>query len=278
MIVETGDADQRRLYELLWNPPGGPRRGPRPTLTLAAIARAGITIADTDGLDGLTMQRVAESLDVTKMALYRYVPGKAELVALMLEAAMGEPPPPPQGTDWRGQLDDWARQLFDRFRRHPWAHTATIGPRIPGPNELAWLERVVTALAGTGLTGDEQLDVAVLLVGHARNLAQHTASPTGAPGPTQEAGFAALLRGREERFPALTAALRSARHDSDQALDFGLARILDGIQALITARAAGPHPVDQEVVAATRRGRGRQLHDRRTEGGPDRRDEAGQGE
>ncbi|MEU8261284.1 TetR/AcrR family transcriptional regulator C-terminal domain-containing protein [Micromonospora sp. NPDC048999] len=238
--MATGDVDQRRLYELLWSTPSGPRRGPRPTLTLAAIARAGIAIADADGLDGLTMQRVAESLDVTKMALYRYVPGKAELVALMLEAAMGEPPPPPEGADWRGQLDDWARQLFDRFRRHPWAHAATIGPRLPGPHELAWLERVVTALTDTGLTGDEQLDVAVLLVGHARNLAQHAAPPTDAPGPNQEAGLAALLRGREERFPALTAALRSPR-DGDHALDFGLARILDGIQALITARATDAH-------------------------------------
>ncbi|MFU8872519.1 TetR/AcrR family transcriptional regulator [Micromonospora sp. SL4-19] len=251
--METGGIDNRRLYELLWGTPSGPRRGPRPTLTLAAIARAGIAIADAEGLDGLTMQRVAESLDVTKMALYRYVPGKAELVALMLEAAMGEPPPPPAGADWRGQLDDWARQLFDRFRRHPWANAATVGPRLPGPHELAWLERVVAALTGTGLTGDEQLDVAVLLVGHARNLAQHAAATTTeAPGQVRESGFAALLRGREERFPALDAALRSAaaQDAGDQALDFGLARILDGIEALITARAARP-PHTFGAAAAT---------------------------
>ncbi|TYC24093.1 TetR/AcrR family transcriptional regulator [Micromonospora sp. MP36] len=232
----------RRLYELLWVTPSGPRRGPRPTLTLAAIARAGIAIADADGLDGLTMQRVAESLDVTKMALYRYVPGKAELVALMLEAAMGEPPPPRAGVDWRGQLDDWTRQMFDRFRHHPWANAATIGPRLPGPNELAWLERVVAALTGTGLTGGEQLDVAVLLIGHARNLAQHSAASTAeTPGRAWEAGFATLLQGRAERFPALDVALRSAAAEAagDQALDFGLARILDGIQALITTRTAG---------------------------------------
>ncbi|MET8906988.1 TetR/AcrR family transcriptional regulator C-terminal domain-containing protein [Micromonospora sp. NPDC004551] len=239
--METGDVDQRRLFELLWGTPAGPRRGPRPTLTLAAIAGAGIAIADADGLEGLTMQRVAESLDVTKMALYRYVPGRAELVALMLEAAVGEPPPPPAGADWRGQLDDWTRQLFDRFRRHPWAQAATVGPRLPGPNELAWLERVVAALAGTGLTGAEQLDVAVLLVGHARNLAQH-AAPDDAPGGGRESGFGVLVRGREERFPALDAALRGIDPAAaDQALDFGLARILDGIEALITARAAaGP--------------------------------------
>ncbi|MET7969652.1 TetR/AcrR family transcriptional regulator C-terminal domain-containing protein [Micromonospora sp. NPDC005305] len=236
MTVETGGVDQGRLFELLWGAPTAPRRGPRPTLTLAAIARAGITIADADGLDGLTMQRVAESLDVTKMALYRYVPGRAELVALMLETAVGEPPPPPAGADWRGQLDDWTRQLFDRFRRHPWAHAATVGPRLPGPHELAWLERVVAALAGTGLTGAEQLDVAVLLVGHARNLAQH-AAPDDAPHAGREAGFGMLIRGREDRFPALDAALRDTDPEAtDAALDFGLARILDGIEALITAR------------------------------------------
>ncbi|MFR9779744.1 TetR/AcrR family transcriptional regulator C-terminal domain-containing protein [Micromonospora sp. MS34] len=239
--MDNGGVDKRRLYELLWVTPTGPRRGPRPTLTLDAIARAGIAIADADGLNGLIMQRVAESLDVTKMALYRYVPGKLELVALMLETAIGEPPPPPAGADWRGQLDDWTRQMFDRFRRHPWAHAATIIPRVPGPNELTWLERVVAALTGTGLTAAEQLDVAVLLIGHARNLAQHAAAGT-APEQGREAALTVLVRGREERFPALAAALHSpvAAADTDQAFDFGLARILDGIEALITARTAAP--------------------------------------
>jgi AcrR family transcriptional regulator len=239
VTVETGGVDKKRLYELLWGMPSGPRRGPRPSLTPEAIARAGIAIADAEGLEGLTMQRVAESLDVTKMALYRYVPGKAELVALMLETAIGQPPPAP-AADWRGQLDDWARQLFDRYRRHPWAQAATVGSRVPGPNELAWLERVVAALADTGLTAAEQLDVAVLLVGHARNLAEHSADGT-APEHGREAAFTVLVRGREERFPALAAALASlpAEPPGDQALDFGLARILDGIQALITARAPG---------------------------------------
>ncbi|MGC1209684.1 MAG: TetR/AcrR family transcriptional regulator C-terminal domain-containing protein [Micromonospora sp.] len=238
--MESGAVDKRRLYELLWGTPSLPRRGPRPTLTVTAIAQAGIAIADADGLDGLTMQRVAESLDVTKMALYRYVPGRAELVALMLETAMGEPPPPPAGAGWRAQLDDWTRQAFDLFRRHPWAHAATVAPRVPGPHELAWLERVVAALTDTGLTGDEQLDVAVLLLGHARNLAQHAAAGT-APGQGRQAAFTVLVRGREDRFPALDAALRSAavQDVGDQALDFGLARILDGIETLITTRAGG---------------------------------------
>ena len=234
-----GRADKRKLYELLWETPGTPRRGPRPTLTLADIARAGVAIADADGLAAVTMQRVAESLDVTKMALYRYVPGKAELVALMIETAIGEPPAPPPGAGWREQLDHWARQIYDRFRRHPWSIPATVGPRLPGPNEMGWLERATAALTGTGLRGAELLDVAVLLLGHARGLAQQdAATPADAPGQHREAAFTVLLRGREEHFPAVTAAVRSAAaHDApDQAFDFGLARILDGIALLVERR------------------------------------------
>ncbi|WP_431935551.1 TetR/AcrR family transcriptional regulator [Micromonospora sp. RP3T] len=282
----TGEVDKKRLFELLWGTPVGPRRGPRPTLSPAVVARAGIAVADADGLDGLTMQRVAESLAVTKMALYRYVPGRAELVALMLDAALGEPPPAPAvdpaapdipapgapgvpapaGAGWRGQLDDWTRRLVERFRRHPWAQAAAVGARLPGPNELAWVERVVAALAGTGLTASERLDVATLLVGHARNLAGLP------PGSGREAAFGALVHGREGRFPALAAALSdpaprpdpvprstAPTHDSptipDPTLDFGLARILDGIQTLLHARTPHPPPpVDHEVDGPTRRG------------------------
>ncbi|SCG47225.1 TetR/AcrR family transcriptional regulator [Micromonospora humi] len=265
--MRAGEVDKKRLFELLWGAPAGPRRGPRPTLSPAAVARAGIAVADADGLDGLTMQRVAESLGVTKMALYRYVPGRAELVALMLDEALGEPPPPGPDAgreaagadaDWRARLDDWTRRLVERFRRHPWAQAAAVGARLPGPNELSWVDRVVAALAGTGLTATERLDVATLLVGHARNLAGLP------PDSGREAAFAALVHGREARFPALAAALAApatphsptdpASPTPDPTLDFGLTRILDGIQTLLHSRAAATPPsVDHEVGGPTRR-------------------------
>ncbi|WP_435209732.1 TetR/AcrR family transcriptional regulator [Micromonospora sp. bgisy143] len=232
---------RQHLVDLLWRPPNTPRRGPRPTLTLDAIARAGIVIADADGLGAVTMQRVAESLGVTKMALYRYVPGKTELVALMIETGIGEPPALPTDLPWRDRLDAWARQMYDRFRRHPWAVAATVGVRVMGPNELGWMERAVAALEGTRLHGGEKLDVVVLLVGHVRNLAQQVAAiDTDTPERAMEPGLSALLRGHERRFPALLAAVASsaAQDGQDQALDFGLSRILDGVQMLVTDRAA----------------------------------------
>ncbi|MGC9667493.1 TetR/AcrR family transcriptional regulator [Planosporangium sp. 12N6] len=251
-----GDPDA--VLALLWGQPATPRRGPRPTLTLAAIARAAIGIADADGLAAVTMQRVADDLGVTKMALYRYVPGKAELVALMIDIAVGEPPRfRGAAGDWRSTLDDWSRRLFVRFCRHPWALEVTVGARVMGPNELGWLEGAVAALTGTGLDGGEMLDVAVTLIGHVRNLAQQVtaisapsggvstgahpgdAGSTGAPEQAMASVLSTLVRDRRDRFPALAAALASAAvHGSqDQALDFGLDRILDGVEMLIATRA-----------------------------------------
>ena len=231
------------LVALLWDRRVTPRRGPRPGLSLEAIAQAGIDIADADGLAAVTMQRVAAALGVTKMALYRYVPGKAELVALMTDLGIGEAPRfSDKAEDWRRRLDWWARQMFTRFWRHPWALETTVGARPLGPNELGWMEEAVAALAGTGLEGGEMLDVAATLAGHVRTIVQQRAAlADGRPEQAMEAAIASLLRDRQERFPALSAALSSAaeHRSQDKALGFGLARILDGVGLLIADRATG---------------------------------------
>jgi len=227
------DAVQETL-RLLWEHRPPPKRGPMPTLRLDEITRAGIELADRDGLGALTMPRVAEAVGVTKMALYRYVPGKTELVALMVEGAVGAPPHAPPG-DWRARLEDWAQRLFERFARHPWALDATVGARPIGPNELGWAEQAVAALDGDALTGSEKLDVTATLAGHVRAIAAQTAG--GAAEQELNAAMGQLLAGRADRFPALAAAMSAVTPDTqDQALSFGLARILDGVQLLITER------------------------------------------
>ncbi|QPP08889.1 TetR/AcrR family transcriptional regulator [Streptomyces bathyalis] len=227
---------------LLWGAPRGRARGPKPTLGTDDIARAGVEIADAEGMSAVSMQRVAARLGVTKMALYRYVPGKNELVALMVDAAIGPYPEEtgPRG-DWRAQLTAWAQQLLVVFGRSPWVLDGTVGPRPLGPSELAWMERPVAALEGTPLTGAERLDAAVLLVGHARSISEQARAST--PGASQEGELSTvlseLLETHGERFPALASALGSAaerREEMDQAWEFGLERILDGLGVLIERR------------------------------------------
>ncbi|MEU6236818.1 TetR/AcrR family transcriptional regulator C-terminal domain-containing protein [Kitasatospora sp. NPDC047058] len=240
-MTSGSDDGPGRTARLLWGPRPKPTRGPKPALSLERIARAGIEIADAEGLGAVSMQRVAGLLDYTKMSLYRYVPGKAELVALMVEAAVGAPEAPVGLPDWRGQLDHWARQLAEAFGAHPWLLDATVGPRVMGPTELAWLERVVAALDGTGLTGPERMDAAALLAGHVRGIAEQAraAGPDGAPESELLALLGGLVREHADRFPALAAAI-TAPDGRDQALDFGLERILDGLEALIARRGRPP--------------------------------------
>ncbi|WP_327733271.1 TetR/AcrR family transcriptional regulator C-terminal domain-containing protein [Streptomyces nojiriensis] len=235
---------------LLWGPPpAGPARGPKRGLTLEGIARAGIEIADAEGLAGASMQRVAAELAVTKMALYRYVPGKAELVALMVEGAM---PAAARSTGgpWRERLEEWARGLLEGLRLHPWLLEATVGVRVMGPRELEWMERALAALDGCGLTGAEAMDAVVLLAGHVRGIAEQERAAGAGPGSRAagegpDAQLAAVLgevmREHGERFPALGAALASAAAHGgrDQALEFGLGRILDGLELLMARRGDG---------------------------------------
>jgi AcrR family transcriptional regulator len=222
------------MRELLWGRSQQPSRGPKPAVTLAGIAEAAIRIADTEGLDAVSMQRVADDLPVTKMALYRYVQGKTELVAVMSDLAIG-PPPEHDDLPWREALKTWALDLYAAFAKHPWLLQSTIGRRLLGPNELAWMDRGVEKLADSGLDGGEQFDSILVITSHVRNLAQQTIT-TGLTEDDINQALAEILSTEADRFPSLAAAMRTAAGSENQGLEFGLDRILDGIELLINAR------------------------------------------
>jgi AcrR family transcriptional regulator len=230
--------DQAASIELLWGAHAQPKRGPKPALSLEQIVRTAIDIADTEGMAAVSMQRLADELGFTKMAMYRYVPGKTELVALMTDLAPGPPPDlasVPGG--WRPQLREWGLRLFDALHAHPWVLAATIGLRVLGPNELGWTEAALATLAGTRLDGAEQLDTIMLVSGHVRSLAQQTApSPHSTWGLTERqytAAMAELVHDHPGNFPALTAVLAAATGSSKRelGLEYGLDRILDGLES-----------------------------------------------
>lgn len=228
----------------LWGDRPEGTRGPRATLTLDGIAAAGIALADAQGLGGVSMQHVAAQLGVTKMALYRYLPGKRDLVALILERALGAPPDL-EAEDWRAGLRTWAHALLAAHLRHPWSVEAALQSRPVGPHELDWMEGAVALLAGTGLSGPERLDVLAALTGQVRVIAQQTR----APGSHRESfvdAVSTVLAQRADQFPTLAEAFAEAGRTSqdDRAFDFGLELILDGLAGMVQARAGSltEHP------------------------------------
>jgi AcrR family transcriptional regulator len=227
--------------DLLWGSPEQPTRGPKPGLSVERIVQAAIKIADAEGIQAVSMQRVAAEFGFTTMSLYRYVPGKHELIDLMLDTAVGEPPDlgsVPGG--WRPRLREWAHRTAAVFQRHPW-FLATATGRTMGPNQLGWLECAVAALAGSGLTGEPLVESVLLVNGHVRSTAPFLV-PGGAQGAGTEAWAASLvdlMRTHRDRFPALNEAIDAGAFGPpvpgrpDGTLDFGLDRIFDGIEALI---------------------------------------------
>ncbi len=278
----TGRGDPARSMALLWGAQRRPTRGPRPGLSVERIVRAAIELVDAAGLEALSMRRVAERLGVGTMSLYTYVPGKSELLDVMLDTVLGESAGAPESTDgptpqaaqpaaeaegatpdtsesalWRVGLERLARQDWALYQRHPWVLAVSGARALLGPNELDQYEAALSTVAGLGLSAREMIAVASLVAGYVRGAAQRAADAryaearTGISEDQWWTSRAPLLDQYLEsaRFPTLTWVAEQGGFTEDdcvesytlqRALDdfeFGLQRVLDGVEALVRARA-----------------------------------------
>ena len=115
------DPELRRRSELLWEDRTRPTRGPKPAFTPDDVVRLAIEIADEEGLGAVTMQAVAAKLGLTTMAVYRYFPNKEALYDAIVDAGMGQPPPPrePRGS-WRDEVARCAHAKRAILIARPW--------------------------------------------------------------------------------------------------------------------------------------------------------------
>lgn len=213
-----------------------PKRGPKPAFSPTQIALAAIRIADKEGLDAVTMQRVAHALGLTTMALYRYFPGKAELVAIMIDSA-GEPSPRFEDSSlpWKERLRAWAHSCAAIYRHHPWfLQATTIRRTLMGPNELSWMEAALKMLTESGLSPASAYNAFFAIIGHVRAHAMFQQIKTQTSSPRKfTRDLSRLLQSEAGKYPALQAVLDSGAFDAHpaQTFDFGLSCILDGISA-----------------------------------------------
>jgi AcrR family transcriptional regulator len=225
-------------------------KGPKPGLSLERIVDAAIAVASTDGIGAVSMNRVATELGTSAMSLYRYVRAKDELLVLMVDTALGAMPPLQASNDWRDALEECAWYLHRALQRHPWSLRVPIsGPPLT-PNQLRWLENALVALRGTGLAEHEKMSVLLLVSSFVRVEATllldlESAAELAGADPEQmmpSYGKAIARLAPVERFPALHAVIDAgffARSDEpDEEFVFGLKRILDGVEVLISSRRA----------------------------------------
>src|ERR1700733_1257469 len=163
-------AGQRPLppgLDLLWGRRERGRRGPRAGLSADAIAAAAIRLADAEGLDAVSMARVAAKLGVTTMALYRYVANKDELLQLMWNASgLGAERLVIEGDGWRARLRAWAVIQRDMLDRHPWITQMPMAAPPVAPNSMHFVERGLAAMDETGLPDASKIQVIGLLISY----------------------------------------------------------------------------------------------------------------
>jgi AcrR family transcriptional regulator len=245
--------------EAAWGLRGRPRKGPKPGLSLDRIVQAAVHVAAAEGLAAVSMKRLATELGASPMGLYRYVAAKDELLALMVDAVLGPPPAADPDEGWRAGLTRWATSYRTLLRRNLWVLRIPINAPPITPNQIGWLEAGLRSLRSTGLTDQEKLSSMLLLSGFVRSdatLMADFAVAAATAGSVLEQVMPAYARTPlrltdAERFPALHEAIASGAFDDDDDLDaefdFGLERLLDGIAALVSARASKRSPLTKRA-------------------------------
>jgi AcrR family transcriptional regulator len=250
----AGGGDPRRSIDLLWGSTEPGRRGPKPRYSVHQVVDAAVAVADAEGLQAISVRRIAQELGVSPMSIYTYVPSKAELVGLMFDMVLGETgdaQPPGQG--WRDALTHVASERWKLSQRHPWMLDLALHRPPLGPNLVARHEAALRILEPTGLddlTKDLVIDLLHSFLVGALLEAREAREVERVSGLTDEQWFAmaepALTAQLDaEKFPhvlrlgeAWRAADKAVVADPVWRFQFGLGVVLDGIGALIEARTA----------------------------------------
>src|SRR5580658_6593087 len=231
---------------VIWERPERAGRGPAPSLSRDEITATAVALADTQGIEAVSMRALAVELGVGAASLYRYVARKDELIDLMVDAVMGNDLQFEIRGEWRADLRSVARGLRAMILRHPWMAVHGTGRRNLGPNTARRYEQVLGAIDGLGLEIDEMLVMVETLDAFIRGRAldelseQESARRSGLDREewmqVQAPYVESLIN--SGHYPLLTRVVLDARspHDPDHlehSFDAGLERVLDGLATML---------------------------------------------
>lgn len=240
---------------LSWGIVKQPQRGPKGELSIKKIVDAAIAIADKDGLSAMSMNRVASSLGFTAMSLYRYIPSKDDLLLLMQDA-VGDIsiPPEKEDRDWRESMREYVRACVDIFLKHPWFGDIPVSGVPLTPNTLQVIDWFLREMREFPLNDYEKIAIMLLLSGYARSVGMIERdldrAIQGGKNPNAVSGLEYTLALKQlvtpERFPYLYPVVMSGSYTEENVeentvgndFDFGLERILDGIEQYLKKKTA----------------------------------------
>ncbi len=255
---DKGASDPAQLLRLLWRSRtggGAHRHGPKPSLSVDRLVETAVAIADAEGIEAVTVRRLARDMGVAAMSLYTYVANKTDLVELMIDQVYQEPPERPPAEDgWRARVAAVAEDNRALYRRHPWM-AEVFSERPPlGPGVLAKYERELRALEGLGLSDVEQDAALTFLLNFVRaaardeiqaaRLQRATAMTNRDWWEAQAEVVAALVDPAAyptaSRVGGTAGEAIGGAYSAASAYDFGLGRVLDGLGQLIASKTRPP--------------------------------------
>ncbi|MDH4986520.1 TetR/AcrR family transcriptional regulator C-terminal domain-containing protein [Aminobacter anthyllidis] len=198
-----------------------------PPLSLERIVATAVELLDAQGVDGLTMRRLADRLGSGVMSLYWHVDGKEDVFDLALDSVLeyGGPPQACEPQDWReevvGVLEDWRASML----RHPWS-ASLLPRRALGPNILGRLELLSKTLSGAGVA-DADLNVAIWSLWN--HVMGSTTRASFELSDDDRAAAQQRLARRSERYPTIERSRLLLDSDWDGTFRKGLDFLLDGL-------------------------------------------------
>ena len=231
--------------EPIWMRPVRKPHNQRPPLAREQIVRAAIQLANAEGLEALSMRRLAKELGAGAMSLYCHIPNKDDLLDLMLDAAFGEVELPEEASaDWRADLRLFAWNMLSVLRRYAWLPSLISSRPLPSPNRLRYVERFLSELEVLGIDFTTIGGILSTVEAYVDGFAQSEAAPeairrrTGMTEAEWRAKFAVYMQQilSSGQYPTLARLIaRNAEISADAIFEFGLECVLDGIAARIAA-------------------------------------------
>ncbi|MGV9297601.1 MULTISPECIES: TetR/AcrR family transcriptional regulator [Amycolatopsis] len=246
--MSPANEEKTRRAPTVWARISEPVREPRQVLTRDRIVDSAIRLADREGLDAVSMRKLADELETSPMSLYRHVHGRDDLLELMYDSVIAPDRDLRHSGDWRRDLHVVARNIRDVALAHPWAtRMMTSGRPAFGPNALLGLEWALAAVAGLGLPIADMSRMVLTVIGVAQATAQ---TEVGEVDEQQRTGLSEA-DWHESMAPYLNQVLESGDYpqvatmlavsheqDPEAIFDTTLGIVLDGLEQYVDQRRA----------------------------------------
>ncbi len=213
-----------------------------PPLTQERVIEGAVALADTIGVDALTIRKLAVELDVKPMTIYHHVPSKEAIIDGMVDLVFREIDLPPTTTDWKTAMRHRSASARAVLARHRWAAPLMESRTTPGPATLRHHDAVLGCLRNGGLSVEMTAHACAVIDAFVYGFALQEASLPATSGDEMDDLVESITDGIPvDDYPHLmeltSEHVLQPRYDFGREFDFGLDLILDGLDA--ASRAAG---------------------------------------